>query len=715
MSPVIPADPFSPVLLRAGASAVLLSTDPEGTTGIVHWGADLGDLDTVATRAIVSATEVSTPRSALDVTPLVGLIPQSARGWAGRACLVAHRVDARRSFFPRLRSVEVSVAGAGRCRVLGRDDERGIEVVSTLVLDESGVLTVRHEVRNLGEQACLVDALLGCLPLPGAATEVLDLSGRWCRERHPQRLPLHQGAWVRDSRHGRTGHDAPLLMVAGTKGFGFRTGQVWAVHTAWSGDYTTWVERQPTGEAVLGGGELLAPDEICLEPGESYVSPAIVAAWSDMGLDGLSQRLHAHLRSRPDHPRRDRPVVLNTWEAVYFDHDLDTMTGLATAAAAVGVERFVLDDGWFRGRRDDRRALGDWWVDEEVWPDGLHPLVDHVTGLGMEFGLWVEPEMISLDSDTARLHPDWVLRSRAEAPPSWRHQQVINLQEVGAYAHVRDRLVALLDEYDISFLKWDMNRDIVDVPGAVHGQTVALYRLLDELRAHQPGLEIETCASGGARVDLAILERTDRVWVSDCNDALERQSIQRWTGLLLPLELSGTHVGPAEAHTTGRRHRLGFRAATALFGHFGLECDVTRLSDAEQAELAGWIELYKAERRLLHTGTLVRTDHPDPSLWVYGVVSADQDRALFTVAQVATSSQAVPKRVRLPGLAADRRYDVTLAGPEPADPAPRLHVAETWWGDAPVRLPGSALEHVGVQLPTMTPDSALVLKVTTAG
>jgi alpha-galactosidase len=248
------------------------------------------------------------------------------------------------------------------------------------------------------------------------------------------------------------------------------------------------------------------------------------------------------------------------WEAVYFDHDLDRLTELARRAAAVGAERYVLDDGWFGSRREETRGLGDWTVSPEVWPDGLAPLADRVHDLGMQFGLWFEPEMVNPDSDLYRAHPEWVLGA-ARLPPSWRHQQVLNLAHPDAYAYILERLDALLTEYDIAYLKWDHNRDVVDAP--VHAQTLAVYRLLDELRARHPGVEIESCSSGGARVDLGILARIDRVWGSDSNDALERQHIQRWTALLLP--------GPGRpcrrgcAGTSRRRARSAPRRAPRRF------------------------------------------------------------------------------------------------------------------------------------------------------
>lgn len=700
------------VLLRRAGVAVLLATDDDGSTAVVHWGADLGDLDADEQATVAAMTLPPAPHSALDRPVRVGLVPGGARGWSGRPGLSGHPVGAVGA--PLLRTVDVSVAEGlttAVCTVRAEDPRLCLGLTSTVELTSDGVLRIRHVLDNAGDHPYALSGLLCCLPLDAAATEVLDLTGRWCRERSPQRRPLHQGAWVRDSRHGRTGHDAALLMVAGAAGFGFRHGEVWAVHTAWSGDHTTWAERLPTGDGVLGGGELLAPGEVVLRPGERYATPYLVAAWSDHGLDGLSGRLHRHLRGRARHPTRPRPVTLNSWEAVYFDHDLGRLRALADTAARLGVERFVLDDGWFRGRRDDTRGLGDWTVDETVWPNGLHPLVDHVRDRGMEFGLWVEPEMVSLDSDLARAHPDWVLRGRAADPPAWRYQQVLDLRRPDAYEYVRDALLALLDQYEIGFLKWDMNRDLVDTAGAAHDQTLALYRLLDELRGAHPDLEMESCASGGARVDLGVLAHVDRVWASDCNDALERQHIQRWTGLLLPPELVGAHVGPSSAHTTGRVHRLAFRAVTALFGHFGVECDVTALGPDETDELAGWIALYKSERDLLHGGVVVRGDHPDPSLWVHGVVAPDGDRALFAVVAVATSAQAVPAPVRLPGLDPTRDYDVEVVAPKPATAPLRLHRSPSWVDQGALRVSGAVLTLVGLVLPTTVPESATVLKV----
>jgi alpha-galactosidase len=570
-------------------------------------------------------------------------------------------------------------------------------------------------VRNDGPGPFVLGAVRTVLPVAAEATELLDLTGRWCRERTPQRHPWVQGTWARSGRHGRTGHDATLLMLAGTPGFRFGAGSVWGVHVAWSGDHTTYAERTPEGECLLGGGELLAAGEVVLPPREAYDAPWLVGSFSDDGLDGVSDRLHRWARRHSPRTRPPRPVVVNTWEAVYFDHDLGRLTELADAAAEVGAERFVLDDGWFTGRRHDRAGLGDWSVDSTVWPEGLDPLVDHVRGLGMEFGLWVEPEMVNEDSDLTRAHPDWLLRGRAELPAPWRHQQVLDLQHPGAYAHVRDALFALLAAHDIAFLKWDHNRDLVDVAHrgrpAVHGQTLAFYRLLDELREAHPRLEIESCASGGARVDLEVLARTDRVWPSDTMDPLLRTDIQRWTTMLVPPEIVGAHLGGPVAHTTGRTSRLGFRAAVALLGHLGIEWDLTRLTGPERAAVAAWVSLHKEVRHLVADGRLVRPDHPDPAVVVSGAVARDASEAVYVVAVTGSPLTQTPTPVRLSGLDPVRRYHVQAVDPSadrhPADLAP------SWVSGEGIVATGALLAGAGVRLPVTAPESAYVLRVRT--
>ncbi|WP_327591155.1 alpha-galactosidase [Nonomuraea sp. NBC_00507] len=703
-----------PIHLRAGGVSLVLDVGGPRLPSVLHWGGDLGDITPAQLRELALAAIPAVVSSGLDTPAELSVLAEHATGWPGLPGLRGHRGG---TAWSPLFTVTSAHAAGTEVRVEAVDEAAGLELTVWIALDATGLITLRAAVRNRHPaEPYVLDGLVLNLPVPAEAAALLDLTGRHLRERSPQRQPFTVGSRVRESRRGRTGADASLLLAAGVPGFGFRSGEVWAVHVGWSGNHVTYAERLPDGRAVIGGGELLLPGEVRLEPGEEYTTPRLYAAYGH-GLDDVSDRFHQHLRARAGHPADPRPVVMNTWEAVYFDHDLPKLRALADRAAEVGAERFVLDDGWFRHRRDDYAGLGDWYVDEDVWPQGLHPLVEHVRALGMRFGLWVEPEMINPDSDLARAHPEWIMSTGGRTPPEVRHQQVLDLVHPEAYAYVLDRLDRLVAEYAIDYLKWDHNRDLIDAghsprgEAAVHRQTLAVYRLLDELRRRHPGLEIESCSSGGARVDLGILQRTDRVWGSDCIDALERQSIQRWTQLLLPPELIGSHVGAGHAHTTGRRHDLAFRAGTALFGHFGIEWDLTSASVAERAELTRWIALYKDVRGLLHTGRIVRADHPDSALWVHGVVAQDRSEAIFALVAVATSVVAPPGRVRLPGLDPQATYRVEPLAP--GDVAAGInHVLPSWLARGELRLPGSVLEQAGIQAPDLYPEHLLLLRLT---
>lgn len=701
--------------LRAGGVSVVIDARGPRLPRLVHWGHDLGDASPAWLEDLVIASVPPLVSNVPDEAITLGVLPEHSLGWPGAPGLEGHRGG--RGWSPLFTVVEVSVGrspdGTQRLRVEAVDSSAELSFVLDLELTPTGVLRLRGTVRNDGLSNYALEGLALALPVPSEATELLDLTGRHLRERSPQRQPFAVGTRVREGRRGRTGLDATLLLVAGASGFGFDRGEVWGLHVAWSGNHRTYVERLSSGQRVLAGGELLLPGEITLSPGQGYSGPWLYAAYGD-GLDAMSARIHEHLRSRPSHPHSPRPVILNTWEAVYFDHDLTKLTSLADAAAAVGVERFVLDDGWFKNRRDDHAGLGDWYVDAEVWPEGLKPLVRHVHALGMQFGLWVEPEMVNADSDLARAHPEWIMATGDRHPLPWRHQQVLDLDHPGAFAHILDRLDNLVSEHDIEYLKWDHNRDLIDGghhPGGepvVHRQTRAVYELIDQLRARHPGLEIESCSSGGGRVDLGILARTDRVWGSDCNDALERQTINRWTQLLLPPELIGCHVGPELSHTTGRRHRLDFRAGTALFGHFGIEMDLTAASASDRERLTSWVALYKRLRGLLHTGRVVRGEHPDPALLVHGVVSQDRGEAIYSIATLVTSVNAPPGRVRLPGLDPAALYRVELLPPGD-EPGGINHTPASWLTQGGLTLTGVALGHVGVQAPNLFPEHLFLL------
>ncbi|PFG20933.1 alpha-galactosidase [Serinibacter salmoneus] len=733
--------------MRAAGVGLVLDLSERHLPAIVHWGADLGPL-TAADAATLAATQVNpTGLNQVDEPVRLALLPEAHAGWPGRPGLAGSR--AGRAFSPRFTVTETLLdgaawrsehadVGAAHLRVEARDERNHLALTLEIELLSDGALRTRARVTNTAADTSTdsasgdyhLDALALALPVPREASEILDFAGRWARERTPQRSPFGVGTHLRENRRGRTGADSAYLLHAGTPGFDFATGEVWAVHTAWSGNHVHYAEHLFSGERVLGGGELLLPGEVVLAPSQSYTSPWLYGSYGG-GLDAVAHRFHRYLRSRPQHPATPRPVTLNVWEAVYFDHSLQPLLDLADLAAQIGVERYVLDDGWFGARRDDTAGLGDWVVSAEVWPDGLTPLIEHVTGLGMQFGLWFEPEMVNLDSDIARAHPEWIMTADPDRlPVASRHQQVLNLTIPECYAHIRDAMVAVLEANDIAYLKWDHNRDLVEAGTAatgrpaVHEQTRAFYRLVDELKERFPGLEIESCASGGARIDLGVLERTDRVWTSDCIDPLERQLMHRWTSSLIPPELMGAHIASGVSHTTGRWHTLGFRAATAMFGHLGIEWDLRAASAQELAELTAWIAFHRAHRDLLHGGDLVRLDTGEETLIGQGVVAPDRTRALYSLASVAGAVTSMPGRVRLAGLDPARRYRVRPV--LPAGEAVGV-LPPPWWGigsggfgalgamtaeqiaAAPgVELSGAALGSVGVVHAPGIPETAVL-------
>ena len=683
-------------------SAIVFSVDSVGLPQIVHWGAPIGADPVRAANAIVTTATPAIMNSSFDGPRVFSVMPTENDGWSGTPGVSGH--SGRGVTVPRLTLTEVEKRGSS-IRFMLQSPEAEIEL--RYDLDAAGILSATAALTAKVNYD--LAALRLMVPLPARASEIVDLTGRWSRERTPQRMPVVDGTHYRASRRGRPGHDSPTLEMVGTPGFGFRSGEVWGVHIAWSGDQEYLVERLPEGAgslaSVLGAGELVRPGEVSLPAGTTYRTPKVLFAWSPAGIDGLSESFHAHVRSMPSHPTSQRPLVLNTWEAVYFDHDLERLEQLAHVAARVGVERFVLDDGWFEGRRDDHSSLGDWWVDPAVWPEGLGALSAAVHELGMQFGLWFEPEMISADSSVAREHPDWVVNPSGQ---EWRHQQVLDLVNPDAFSFVLERMSHVIAASSVDFVKWDHNRDLHGAQ-SVHGQTTAMYALLDQLLIRHPGLEIESCASGGGRVDLGILQRTHRVWPSDTNDPIERQQIQRWTGLIVPPELVGTHVGAAESHTTHRVTSLGFRLATALFGHAGIEWDLASNSDEELVAITAWATLYRRLRPLLHSGTTVRADLPaDDAIW-HGVVSKDQSAAVYCWAQLDTQPLLHSERIRFDGLDPLRDYRVAIIGD--LEPGSRHEIADPAWTAAAVRVPGSILTQAGLPMPVLNPGHALLFEV----
>jgi alpha-galactosidase len=582
-------------------------------------------------------------------------------------------------------------------------------------ITDHDILCARAEITNRGSAPVRLNWLASLtLPLPGWANTAVQVHGRWSGEFRLATTPLVTGRVEKTNRSGRSGFDGAHYLMAGEADLREERGRAVAAHLAWSGNARSLVETLPTGERQLQIGEWLAPGEWVLGPGESHRTPEALVAVTADGFNGIRRSYHAELRSlraASGVAKGPRKVHFNSWEAAYFDVDQQRLMALAEAAASLGAERFILDDGWFRGRRDDRSSLGDWTVDSERFPDGLWPLIARVKALGMDFGLWIEPEMVSPDSELYRLHPDWCLHEEGRGRPTQRAQLVLDLSRPEVADHLFGAIDLLLSTYPIAALKWDHNRELF--PAASRGrpcaraQNLAFHALLSRVRTAHPKVEIEGCASGGARIDFSVAEQVARVWPSDNTDAVERLRIHRAMSLFYPPEMIGAHFGASPNPTTSRRLSVDFRARVAMFAHFGIEADPARLPLKEREQLAGQVAEYKRWRGLIHAGDQLYADCDDPAVTAQIVVAKDGSEALALCARTDQSVAAIGPLLRFPGLIPTELYSVTLVEPWPSPAA--HHLAERdFWRSKPV-FAGAVLEKVGLRLPIVHPETAWVV------
>lgn len=699
--------------LDAVDSTLLIACACGSPPSLLYWGPKFGqhvsgeEVDQLALRqGMHGVADISLPLS---------LAMEAGLGHPMVLGLAAHRAGRDWGSLFRVAKVETYTHGA---RIICRDEKTRLGLGYDFELDpETGVLRVASTLTNYGPAILeLNEMATACLELPQNMTDIIGFTGRWTQEFGRERVSRMSGSYVRENRSGRTSHfsyPALLLAAADTNE---SAGEVYGLHLAWSGNHRLRVDTLTDGRLLASLGALLFPGEIRLAPGDSYTGPEIIGAYSSHGFSALSRKFHQHVRSkllRPEMRAKPRPVHYNTWEAVYFDHDTDRLKDLATKAAALGVERFVLDDGWFGARRNDLAGLGDWFVSEDVYPKGLGPLVEHVTSLGMEMGIWFEPEMVNPDSDLFRAHPDWVLGAEGVDQVPFRTQYVLDISRPEVADYLFERIDAVLRDHDIGYIKWDMNRDLSH-PGGVEGgvravaQVHALYALLDRVRAAHPHVEIESCSSGGARADMGVLAHSDRVWTSDSNDALDRQNIQRGASFFLPPEILGCHVGPAHCHVTGRRISMAMRAATAFTGHMGLELNLLTEREADLVQLKSAIALHKQHRKLLHDGDIYRLDTA-PLHLASGVVSRDKSEALFSLSYMWGDQHVLPGRLQFAGLDPVRNYHLTLIWPEAwqAVKAPSL-IEKLDLGGVGAVFSGAALMQAGMQLPHAQPETCLL-------
>ena len=691
---------------------IVLSSRERQLPEIVYSGAALPLDEDLASLAAIRSRPL-TPGTLDQLAPLT-MLPEEGQGFPGQPGLRLSDPDGRPALTQlSLDEVETSPNGiVFTCR----DERNSLVLALTLRFpSESRVLEISSRLTNEGDRDWLVPWLsVPVLQVEPDLVNIIEYAGRWTQEFNPITLPITRGVHLRENRRGRTGHDHFPAMIFAQAGVSATHGTASAVHFGFSGVHRMLIEGLPDGrrQVQAGYGEMQR-----LRKGGSIVSGTAFWAFSHEGLNGISLDYQDYVRRhiiRYPADRDERPVHYNCWEAVYFDHKVEELKDLAERAVNIGAERFVLDDGWFgtneKGRNDDTTSLGDWFVDSKKYPEGLHPLIDHVESLGMSFGLWVEPEMVNLDSALAKLHPDWLMMPPNSRQVSGRSQFVLDLTKPEVSEYLYERIDWLLTTHSISYLKWDMNRDLtlaVDGNGfpLLIRQTEALWALLERIRNNHPDVEIESCASGGGRIDFGVLRHTHRIWLSDSNDAHERWQMQNQACLFLPPEIVGSHVGPYHCHTSGRRLSMSFRALVAMTGHMGFEMDLRELNAEETATLKRYTSIYKENRSWLHSGRQYRLESAGPESLSQMIVSKSQDRFFVFAGTIDVPGDETTAPLRLTGLEPDARYRVKLVN------ADEIESAATRFYNNPLAKPdglvlsGSALMQSGLVPPFPFPDT----------
>jgi alpha-galactosidase len=674
--------------------SLVLASHDDRLPEIIYWGAALPEDEDLTSLAQACRADVT--GGMLDRAPEVSICPESTQSFPGEPGLIAY--DAKgRPLRPAFR-FEAEESDDNGVTLVYADDATGLRYRASFALDpRTGLISARAAIES-AEPITLHWLAAPVFPAPHLADEMLEFSGRWCGEFRIASTPWQAGQRVRDNHTGRTGHEHFPGLILPARGATKTSGETRAFHYGWSGGHRMVAEELPDGRRQIQFGHASGSEP---QPDTRFETATLFAAFSQEGSNGCARAFQRHLRHTAPQTS-PRPVHYNCWEAVYFDHNLSELQEIASRAAALGAERFVLDDGWFGRRDDDTTSLGDWQIDPRKYPDGLAPLIDHVKSLGMSFGIWFEPEMVNRDSDLARAHPDWLLGPEDQI--EGRQQRVLDLARPEVRAYLFKVIGGLLSDYDISYIKWDHNR-VLPAPDAA--QTRGVYDLFDQLRRAHPIVEFESCASGGGRIDFGILERTGRVWLSDSNDALERLRIQHDAALFLPASVTGSHVGPRVCHTSGREIDIHTRAWVAAQRHMGFEMDPRELTDTEAEVLSTVTAWWKANRDWRMRADILRLESADPAVIAELQLAEDGQRFVVFAGQVTPSDQILPRPLRLSGLDPMARYRVRLIN---ADETSHLSRGTPAIKAGAVELSGQALMGQGLTLPWSFPERIRIIE-----
>ncbi|MDE6882424.1 MAG: alpha-galactosidase [Lachnospiraceae bacterium] len=629
----------------------------------------------------------------------------------GHSCVslsyVSHRIyDGKEE----LAGLPATFGTADTCRTLEltcEDKALGLQVIlSYSIFADNDAIARSVRVVNGGKEALyLTKVLSACIDMDNEEYEMITLPGSWARERIIQTRPVLKGKQGVSSVRGESSHQDHPFLAWKRKTTTEEAGDIYAMNFVYSGNFMAQIEENQFGSmrALMG----IHPQDFCwkLEPGDAFQAPEVICVYSAEGIGGMSRTFHDLYRRhliRGEYKDKKRPILINNWEATYFDFDTDKLLAIAREAAALGIEMLVMDDGWFGCRNDDNSSLGDWQVNEEKLKGGLKYLVDEVNKLGMKFGIWLEPEMVSPDSNLYREHPDWAFAIPGRTGSLSRNQYVLDLTRQEVRDCVYDMIASVLRSANIEYVKWDMNRQLSDMGSCglpadrqgelFHRQVLAVYELQDRMTREFPHLLLENCSGGGARFDPGMLYYSPQIWCSDDTDAVERLSIQAGTAMVYPLSTMGAHVSDCPNHALGRTTPFETRGYVALAGTFGYELDVTKIPEADRAMIPAQTSMYHKYNDLVREGDYYRIAHYAENHYYdcYEVVAKDKSEALVTYVQVLNRPSHHSRRIRIPGLDLSAVYVIENA--------------QDWPEIGQTEYRGDALQFAGINVPPLWGD-----------
>ena len=577
-----------------------------------------------------------------------------------------------------------------------------------VVFADRDVIARSARITNGGKEAVRLEKMMSaCLELPNGSWEAIHFHGRHAMERRLERLPLMHGTMAVGSRRGTSSHQHNPGVILCSPDATEEHGGCYGLSLIYSGNFSMEIEmdQMDSVRAVCG----INPEffEYRLEPGEAFDTPQLMMTYSGSGLGRMSANFHSIIRHnlcRGKYKFARRPVLINNWEATYFDFNEEKILSIARQASELGIEMLVLDDGWFGSRDSDNAGLGDWFVNTDKLKGGLTDLVTGINGLGMKFGIWIEPEMVNEDSRLYREHPDWALTIPGRKPCRSRNQLVLDMSRSEVRDYVFDSIAAVLKSANVEYVKWDMNRSICDVYSAVlpkerqgevyHRYVLGIYDLMERFTSSFPNILFEGCSGGGGRFDPAILYYSPQIWCSEDTDGIERLEIQYGTSFFYPISAVGSHVSAIPNHQTGRRTPLATRGVVAMAGSFGYEMDLNLLTEDEKEAVKAQVEDYKKYYDLIHNGDYYRLTSPqgDSGFTAWQFVSGDKTRTLLNLVITHVRANAPDLWFKLRGLDPEKRYRLEEDG--------RIYS-------------GSALMNAGISIPMIMGDYPAVQMVLT--